>query len=136
MKIDPFVLFCPDRPVKTVEVFDSLRPELVIQMRLKAMSVVEEYFSRDRLEELVETYVTGSDQRGMVSFPGIGGHTISVSRGLCKDAALLEVMQCPEQEGDRYTAEQLIGIAATLPEAWTKLVLEAEALNDFSSKKG
>ena len=135
MRVDPFVLRRKVQEAKVVEVSDPAYPELVVRMYLKALGVVEEYLAQDRYEELVETYLEGGEDRPAVSFPAIDGQKVPLSKSLCESAAILEVMQCPEHEADFYRAEQLIGIAATLPEAWRKLIECADELREKVSKK-
>lgn len=81
----------------------------------------------DRFNALVETYITGSEEKetAPIPFPQIAGRQVVVSRAAFEVAATLEAV-CVGQ--DAYTAEEFIALSHARPEVVKELLKKVRTI--------
>lgn len=115
-KVSPFSLKRPQRPVKTVTLEDPLQPGAVLHLQLRAMDAIDFHKS----EELAMAGKVKYLSRDAEPFPILQGDLIEVTASLIDSAASLCCMQVGPEE-NRYSLEEWIAIAATMPNVWQSL---------------
>jgi hypothetical protein len=131
-KINPFRLQRPVRPVHDVNVVDGQHDGVEFNFRLRQLDALDQHRSAERGEDLVDDYIKGRDGNAPRDFPAVGDgdgmEVVKPTETLCQTAAVIEAMQ-PDDAVDRYTAEELIAIAVTCPNAWIQLLSISTRIN-------
>jgi len=131
MKLDVFRLKRPDRPTDTRSFPDPSGETLTLTLR--APDAADAARAAESAEELIRTYITGSEIRDAAPFPD---PEVGVSRTLFHTAALIAEMQ-PEDAEERYSAIELAIVMVKLPVAWRGVQGWTESLiRDWTARRG
>lgn len=116
-KPNPFALRRPSRTIREVTLTDSNQPDISINFRLRALDVLDGANADSLSKEYVQKYITEG-----LAFPPIDGEIVSLSPEVILMACTLYYSQCGE-DADKFTVEELIAFAVTLPEIWQQLIV-------------
>lgn len=147
MRVDPFSLRRPVRPVHERSFTDEAAPGCEITLWLRALDSPCAFLSMERTADLVARYITGEmDEEGNrqepAAFPEIGGEPVQLSESLLKVACRLEAMQSPtgpngepRQAADgAYSAEEFVALSVTMPDAWAEILAWSNGLQTGERK--
>ena len=117
-KIDPYTLPRPKISSATRH-FSADSPDYTVTLTLRPATFALAAAAEEEAGRLIETYLTGSEQRGRAPFPHEG---IAPSETLFRVVTLLQFMQCPENPADSYDGMELILISDRLPKTWGSIM--------------
>lgn len=114
MRISPLSLTRPERPAKVFKLADSNQPGVVFEVKLRSLDAVTMHLSEQIAKETIAKY-------SELPFPPLMGDQLELSDELIRAAATLMCMQVPTDNEEPYCIEELIALAATMPEVWNQL---------------
>jgi hypothetical protein len=129
MKLDANSLKRPRRESKRFEFEDVSNPGKVWSIHLRKLDPSEEAAASQRAEELTRRYVlggflddrTGGWMKEPLPFHAVDGEAPQLSHALFALMSRIEAAQSGSPGDERYSVEELIGLAVCMPDAWDAL---------------
>lgn len=122
-KVNVWSLDRPADPEKDVRIVSDKGEEF--EFTIRVANALRGALVVDRANELIQKYITGSDDTPPVAFPPIDGRPVEVGRTALQIAASCELACTGE---NAYTAEEFIVLSATRPEVVAGLFKEVRAM--------
>ena len=123
-KINPFAESRPAvKSAMSPEFVEPGKPHLVLQMELRVLDDPEVMKASDLAQHYINRYV-GDYRAGTeptARFPFIGGREVVISESSCYLVSELVYAQVTQGD-DAYTFEQLMGVCAVAPKAFSALL--------------
>lgn len=138
-KPDVFVMRRPEFPLET-KTFTGTNPDYSFALTLQGLNGVRQAAFEQIALELVTKYIGFPDEENPEKsvpptegtwFPHIdGGEQIQLNERLLRKAAMLFAMyKPPKEDSERFTVEEFIQMAETLPDAWEAIISFRDEVN-------
>jgi hypothetical protein len=126
MKLNAHNLKRPQRDSQRFEFSDEANPGQTWAIWVRKLDPTEEAAASQRANDMTLRYITGGfmDERTNswskepLPFHAIDGEAPQLSPALFTTMARIEMAQRGAPDEERYTAEELIGLAVCMPDAW------------------
>lgn len=106
-KINPFAFARPVESRKTFTFKDDRFPDNPVTIELRSPDIIDYNMIQDKAREFANFY---SDK----PFPAVAGRIVTISDSLAESVASIFILQ-EGADADRYTMEELVALAVTMP---------------------